>query len=70
MTPCELNAAIAAITNYFYCTLSRREFNTLAVVLSLISKQMFTLVAMRDICARDGRWDNSVEEAAVAEALD
>ena len=55
MSPCELNAVLAAITNYLYVNLSPRDFKVLSVFLSLLSKQMFTLVAMKEICSRDDR---------------
>ena len=55
MSPCELNAVLAAITNYLYINLSPRDFKILSVFLSLLSKQMFTLVAMKEICSRDDR---------------
>ncbi len=55
MSPCELNAVLAAITNYLYVNLSPRDFKILSVFLSLLSKQMFTLVAMKEICSRDDR---------------
>lgn len=55
MSPCELNAILAAVTNYLYLNLSPRDFKILSVFLSLLSKQMFTLVAMKEICSRDDR---------------
>lgn len=68
MTPCELNAIITAISNYYYINLSHKDFNRLAVLLSLISKQMFALVAMREVCNRDNR--RATETAVIAEAID
>ncbi|HHY51741.1 MAG TPA: hypothetical protein GX499_00660 [Clostridiales bacterium] len=53
MTPCELNAILAAITNYLYVNLSPHDFKCLSVFLSLLSKQMFTLVALKEICNRN-----------------
>ncbi|MGI6404235.1 MAG: hypothetical protein ACOX0K_08535 [Oscillospiraceae bacterium] len=53
MTPCELNAVLAAITNYLYLNLSPKDFKCLSVFLSLLSKHMFTLIALQEICSRD-----------------
>ena len=55
MSPCELNAVLVAISNYLYANLSPRDFKILSVILSMLSKQMFTLVAMQEICSRDDR---------------
>lgn len=55
MSPCELNAIIAAITNYLYINLSPKDFKAFSVFLSMLSKQMFSLVALKEICSRDDR---------------
>ena len=53
MHPTELNAALAALTNHLYCTLSNREFLNLAILLSLLSKDMLSMEGIRDLC----RWE-------------
>ena len=50
MDPCELNAAIAAITNILYTGLSKREFIFLNIFLSELSKSMFAMEVLRGIC--------------------
>ena len=58
MTPCELNAAIAGVTNYFFCRLSKRDFVNLGVLLSLLSKDILSMAALEELCIlekeRDG----------------
>lgn len=50
MNPCELNAAIAAISNFLYVNLSKKDFLFLNVVLSELSKTMFSMEVLRGIC--------------------
>ncbi len=56
MNPCELNVIITALTNYFYVTLSREDFNCLNVFLSELSKSMFSTTLFRDLCNREGKF--------------
>lgn len=50
MNPCELNAIIAAISNYLYTNLSKEDFLFLSVFLSELSKSMFSMELLRGIC--------------------
>jgi hypothetical protein len=45
-----MNAAIAAITNTLYTSLSKREFFCVSVFLSELSKAMFNMEVLRGIC--------------------
>ncbi len=51
VNPCELNAAITALTNHFYCNLSKEEFICLSIFLNELSKSMFATSLFRDLCA-------------------
>lgn len=55
MSPCELHTLITAIANHLYCNLSEKDFNCWSIFLSQLSKQMFTLIALRELCDRDDR---------------
>ena len=59
MNPCELNAVIAAVTNFLYARLSPKDFLFLNVFLSELSKSMFTMEILRGIC-----YVEKIEEAA------
>ena len=50
INPCELNAAIAAITNLLYTKLSEKDFIFLNIVLSELSKSMFSMELLRGVC--------------------
>ena len=50
MTPCSLNALIAAICNYLYCSLTREQFKCLSIFLNELSKSMFATTLFEDIC--------------------
>ena len=50
MNPCELNALITSITNLLYTTLSKEDFVCLNVILSELSKSMFSMELLRGIC--------------------
>jgi len=50
MRPTELNALLTLTTNSFYDTLSEREFTNLAIFLSLLSKEMLAMEALRGLC--------------------
>jgi hypothetical protein len=56
MNPCELNAAIAAITNYLFTTLSSEDFICLSVFLNELSKSMFTTTLFEDLCNKEGKF--------------
>jgi len=45
-----MNAMIAALTNYLYCTLSKRDFIFWNVFFSELSKSMFGMEILRGIC--------------------
>lgn len=53
MNPCEVNAAIAAITNYLYANLSKKDFFCLSVILSELSKSMFAMEVLKNVCNRE-----------------
>ena len=57
MDPCEMNAAIAALTNILYTNLSKKDFIFLNVFLSELSKSMFSMEVLRDICRYENRKD-------------
>jgi hypothetical protein len=50
MRPCEINAAIAGITNYLYCRLSRKNFLNLGIFLSLLSKDILAMATIEELC--------------------
>ncbi|MGE4353969.1 MAG: hypothetical protein AB7D36_07790 [Oscillospiraceae bacterium] len=56
MNPCELNAAITAITNYLYTTLSNDDFICLSVFLNELSKSMFATKLFQDLCNGEGKF--------------
>ena len=49
MGPPELNAILTAIVNHFYTTLKERDFTHLAIFLSLLSKEMLAMEAIREL---------------------
>ena len=50
MRPTELNALLTVLTNYLYVSLDEREFTNLAIFLSLLSKEMLAMEAIRELC--------------------
>ncbi len=50
LDPCELNVAIAALSNHFYSTLSREDFVFLSIFLRELSKSMIGMTIFEDIC--------------------
>ena len=50
MGPPELNAILTAMVNHLYTTLAEREFTHLAIFLSLLSKEMLAMEAIRELC--------------------
>ena len=61
--PTEMNMLIAAITNHLFCTLEDKDFTNLSVFLSMLSKDMFNMVALKDLCERDQRDATELEAA-------
>ena len=53
MNPCELNALIAAISNYLFINLSKKDFLFLNILLSELSKSMFTMELLKGVCRID-----------------
>lgn len=49
MRPSELNILIAVATSYLYENMSDKEFFDLALFLSLLSKEMFSMEAIKDL---------------------
>ena len=50
MRPTELNALLTVFTNYLYVSLDERDFTNLAIFLSLLSKEMLAMEAIRELC--------------------
>lgn len=50
MNPVELNTLITSISNHLFCNLKEREFFNLGIFLSLLSKEMLSMEAIRDLC--------------------
>jgi len=49
MNPCELNALITSVTNVLYKTLPKEKFQVLNVLVSELSKSMFSMELLRAI---------------------
>ena len=50
MRPTELNVLLTVATNYLYTRLDEKDFTNLAIFLSLLSKDMLAMEAIREIC--------------------
>jgi len=50
MRPTELNVLLTLITNYLYTSLDEREFTNLGIFLSLLSKEILAMEAIRALC--------------------
>jgi len=50
MRPTELNAILTVIVNYLYTSLDEKDFTNFALFLSLLSKEMFAMEAIRALC--------------------
>ena len=50
MRPTELNAILTVLVNYLYTSLDEKDFTHLAIFLSLVSKEMFAMEAIRGLC--------------------
>ncbi|MCL2857781.1 MAG: hypothetical protein FWE19_08740 [Oscillospiraceae bacterium] len=64
--PCQLNAAIAVITNQLYCSMSRQDFTNLGVVLSMLSRSIISMAALEELLRwehRDLRAERQLREA-------
>ena len=64
--PCQLNAAIAVITNQLYCSMSRQDFTNLGVVLSMLSRSIISMAAFEELLKwehRDLRAERLLREA-------
>ncbi len=53
MDPCEFNAAIAAITNILYASLSKEEFACLSAFLGELSRTMYGTIHYKDVCEKN-----------------
>ena len=58
MRPTELNALLTVIVNYLYTSLDEREFTNLAIFLSLLSKEMLAMEAVRALCRLERETDD------------
>ena len=66
INPCQLNAAIAAITNQLYCSMTREDFINLGIVLSMLSKDILSMAALEELLKwehRDLRAERLCREA-------
>ena len=54
MDACKISAMITALANHFYANLSQEEFEVLNVVVSELSKSMFSMSLLRGICKAEG----------------
>ena len=64
--PCQLNAAIAVITNQLYCSMSREDFTNLGVALSMLSRSIIQMAALEELLKwehRDLRAERQLREA-------
>jgi len=57
LNPCQLNAAIAAITNQLYCSLKRNDFINLGIFLSMLSKDILAMAALEELLKWEHRDD-------------
>ncbi|HOG02142.1 MAG: hypothetical protein BWY35_00987 [Firmicutes bacterium ADurb.Bin248] len=53
INPCELNVAIAALTNYFFTTLSKEDFICLSIFLRELSKSMIGTTVFDGLCSKE-----------------
>ena len=67
MSPCELNAMLALISNHFYTNLTEDQFLCLAVFLNELSKQMLAMPLYKDLCNKDGKFKPKKPPTAVKE---
>jgi hypothetical protein len=50
MRPTELNALLTLLTNYLYTSLDEQDFTNLGIFLSLLSREMLAMEAIRGLC--------------------
>ena len=50
MRPTEMNALLTVVTNYLYTSLDEKDYTNLGIFLSLLSKEMLAMEAIRAIC--------------------
>jgi len=50
MKPTELNAMLTVAVNYLYTNLDEKDYTNLAIFLSLLSKEMLAMEAIRELC--------------------
>jgi hypothetical protein len=55
LTPCTLNAIIAAISNHLFTTLSEEDFALVSVFFSELGKSMFAMKLFKSICSDNRR---------------
>lgn len=55
MDPCEMNMAIAALTNHFFTTLSKEDFICLSIFLRELSKSMIGTTVFEGLCSGDDK---------------
>ncbi len=53
MDPVKLNTLITYFSNYLFCSLNDRSFYNLGLFLSLLSKEMLTMEAVKGLCEPD-----------------
>ena len=61
MRPTELNALLTFLTNYLYTSLDEREFTNLGLFLSLLSREMLAMEAIRGLCRIEKASDEKEE---------
>jgi len=59
LDPCQINAAIAAITNHLYCSLKRNDFINLGIALSMLSKDILAMAAIEELLKWEHRDDRA-----------
>jgi len=50
MRPTELNAILTVVTNYLYTNLDEKTYTNLAIFLSILSKELLAMEAIRALC--------------------
>jgi len=58
---------LTLLTNYLYSSLEEKEFLNLALFLSLLSKEMLAMEAIREICRIEETVAKEEEKAATSE---
>jgi hypothetical protein len=55
MDPVKMNTLITYVCNLLYCKLSERDYIKLGVFFSVLSKEMLTMDAMKELCEWEKR---------------